>query len=525
MTLALAVTLSTASTQNKNPNAGKKTEKTATKSTLDQLVERATNGDAQAMLLLGKAYYGGLEGAPKDYKTAAKWFLDAAEVDAPEALQYSTEAKGWLGLLYYNGEGVNQDHDRAMKLFLIATRDGYKGLVETFDEMSKGGDVFACKFMQECYDKGVGVKRNTDKAAHYQRLAADAGDQDSYMPVGLYLYNNGKHSEAFGYFEDAAKLGNYRAAYFCGIMLYDGDEGVDQDRKKGMTYLQQAADQGHVGANYKIGEIYLKGNGVKQDKARGAQMIKTAAEKGNNNAMWTLAQCYRQGEGLPQCYDLAAQWMALTASANKATDYSKLIAELKSRNDPFYCYLKGLYEYNIAGNYNAAIDLFKVVQKANVADGIAMQGVVLTNRNYRKRDMKKAAKMLAEASNGSPLACYYLACLMENGDEVKKDEKGAIMMLTKAADGGCAAAQCRLADKYLKGTGGVAMDIDKAAHYYLLAEAQRALTPDAAKQLASLYEKGIAKLPDGEDLGKHIDSLRRTKENNALLNMLVGTKF
>ena len=270
MTLALAVTLSTASTQNKNPNAGKKTEKTATKSTLDQLVERATNGDAQAMLLLGKAYYGGLEGAPKDYKTAAKWFLDAAEVDAPEALQYSTEAKGWLGLLYYNGEGVNQDHDRAMKLFLIATRDGYKGLVETFDDMSKGGDVFACKFMQECYDKGVGVKRNTDKAAHYQRLAADAGDQDSYMPVGLYLYNNGKHSEAFGYFEDAAKLGNYRAAYFCGIMLYDGDEGVDQDRKKGMTYLQQAAEDWRDISQGRRCEA-RQGQGRADDKNRGRE--------------------------------------------------------------------------------------------------------------------------------------------------------------------------------------------------------------------------------------------------------------
>lgn len=94
MTLALAVTLSTASTQNKNPNAGKKTEKTATKSTLDQLVERATNGDAQAMLLLGKAYYGGLEGAPKDYKTAAKWFLDAAEVDAPRRCNTAPRLKG-----------------------------------------------------------------------------------------------------------------------------------------------------------------------------------------------------------------------------------------------------------------------------------------------------------------------------------------------------------------------------------------------------------------------------------------------
>ncbi|MBO4722211.1 MAG: SEL1-like repeat protein [Muribaculaceae bacterium] len=519
--IALAASFTIVSAQRKKSSTNKKTENVAYKSTLDQLRERADNGDAEAMLLIGKAYYGGSDGAEQSFKTAAKWFADAAEANVEP---YSTEAKGWLGLLYYNGEGVKQDHDRAMKLFLIATRDGFEGLVETFDELAKDGDIFACKFMQECYNKGVGVKRNTDKAAEYQRLAADAGDEDSYMPVGLYLYNNDKHAKAFKYFEKAAKLGNARAAYFCGLMLYDGDVGVEQNKAKGLKYLQMAADEGHVAANSRLGEYYLYGNGLDMDKEKGAKMIKVAAEKGNNKAMWVLANCYRLGEGVPKNYALAAQWMALVSSANKADEYKSLIADLKSRNDPFYSYLKGLYEYNITGDYDAAMDLFKTVEKAKVADGITMQGVVLTNKNYKKRDIKKAAKMFEKASNDSPLACYYLSFLMEKGNGVKKDEKGAIEMLTKAADGGCAQAQCRLGDKYIRGTG-VEMDIEEAAKYYLLAEAQHAITPEAARQLARLYENEAPYLPEVEDLNKHIDHLKKTKENNSLINMLAGTKF
>lgn len=521
LTLALAVTFTTASAQKNNSKTNKKSEKVAEKSKLEQLRDRAANGDAEAMLMLGKAYYGGTDGAKQDYKTAAKWFADAAQA---EVEPYSAEAKGWLGLLYYNGEGVTQDLERAKKLFLIATKGSFEGLVETFDEMAQNGDVFACKFMQECYNKGVGVKRNTNKAAEYQQLAADAGDKESYMPTALYLYNNDKHGEAFKYFEKAAKLGNIKAAYFCGLMLYDGDVDVEQDKAKGLKYLLSAAEEGHVAANLKLGESYLYGNGLKMDKEKGAKMIKVAAENGNNKAMWILANCYRLGEGTPKNYALAAQWMALVASGNRADDYKSLIADLKSRNDPFYSYLKGLYEYNITGNYDAAMDLFKTVEKAKVADGVTMQGVVFTNKNYKKRDMKKAAKMFDKASKDSPLACYYLSYLMESGEGVKKDEKGALEMLAKAADGGCAAAQCRLADKYIRGTG-VGMDIEEAAKYYLLAEAQHALTPEAAKQLAKLYENGTAKLPEGEDLQKHIDNLKKTKENNSLIKMLAGTKF
>lgn len=525
LTLALAVTFTTASAQKKNSKTNKKTEKVVEeKSELDKLRDKAAKGDAEAMLNIGKAYYSGTLGAEQDYKKAAKWFADAAEVETDEAEPFSAEAKGWLGLLYYNGEGVKQDTDKAMNLFLRATKHGFNGLVETFDEMAQMGDLFACKFMQECYNKGVGVKRNTDKAAVYQRLAADAGDEDSYFPVAMNLYNADRHSESFKYFEKATKLGNVKAAYFYGLMLFDGDEGVEQDKEKGLRYLQKAADKGHVAANLKLGESYLYGNGVNMDKTKGALMIKIAAEKGNNKAMWILANCYRLGEGTTKNYALAAQWMALVAQGNRADDYAKLIADLKSRKDPFYTYLLGLYEYNVAGNYDTAMSLFKTVENAGIADGTAMQGVVLTSKNYKKRDMKKAAKMFEKASNGSPLACYYLSYLKENGEGVKKDAKGALELLTKAAKEGCAQAQCRLGDRYLKGSG-VGMDIEQAAKFYLLAEAQHALTPESAKQLANLYEKGIVELPEGEDLKKHVDTLRKTKDNNSLLKMLAGTKF
>jgi len=534
MILAVSMAFNASAQKKANRNSSKaKTENTQKFDEANDLAEyikivrtAAEEGDPQAMLLMGQVYYEGVEGiVERDYLLAAKWFQAAAQVEKPEATAYSAEAKAWLGLLYYNGLGVKRDINRAKDLFVRATKGGYDELISLFEEKSKEGDICAIKFMSECYNSGIGVPRNTTKALEYDRMAADAGCEEYYMPVGLYLYNNKRHGEAFEYFKKAALNGNIKAAYFYGLMLYDGDEGVEQDKVEGLKYLQMAANEGHVAANLKLGESYLYGNGLERDKEKGAQMIKVAAEKGNNKAMWILANCYRLGEGLPQNYQLASQWMALVASANKTAEYNQLITDLKAKNDPFYCYLKGLYEYNITGNYDEAMKQFQAVEKAKISEGKTLQGLVLTNKNYKKRDMKKAAKLFEKAAKeNNATACYYLSYMMENGEGVKKDAKAALEMLTKAADGGCAVAQCRLADKYLNANG-VEMNIEKAANYLLLAEKQHGLTPDAAKDLARLYESKLSCMPAVEDLAKHVEGLKKLKENNSIINMLASTKF
>ncbi|MDR2302146.1 MAG: sel1 repeat family protein, partial [Deltaproteobacteria bacterium] len=76
----------------------------------------ADQGDPEAQFYLGVAYYNG-EGVPQDYAKAAKWYRKAADQGIPKA-QLN------LGYLYYNGEGVPQDYAEAVKWYRKAADQG-----------------------------------------------------------------------------------------------------------------------------------------------------------------------------------------------------------------------------------------------------------------------------------------------------------------------------------------------------------------------------------------------------------------
>ena len=65
---------------------------------IDDLRERAEQGNASAQSDLGLAYYKG-EGVPEDYVEALKWLRKAAD-------QGDAMAQANLGRAYYLGEGV-----------------------------------------------------------------------------------------------------------------------------------------------------------------------------------------------------------------------------------------------------------------------------------------------------------------------------------------------------------------------------------------------------------------------------------
>lgn len=486
--------------------------------TLAILTEKAKQGDLDAAYGIGCMYYNGTNGVQQDYKKAARWFSGAA--DKGHALSTTM-----LATCYRKGHGVEQDSTKALKLYMAAAKRGDTTVVKTFTALSDSiGDIFANKLLANCFRQGVGVKRNSAQALHYAELAASAGDIESIIDCGLTYYNGKENrAKALPFFEKGALMGDIRAAYFYGLMLYDGDQ-VAQDKIKGLRFLQQAADGNHVAANTKLGQLYLKGDGVTQDKEKGAAMIKKAAEFGNEKAQWILANCYRTGEGVTQDYDLATHWMALTANGNSHKAYEQLMEELKAKDDPFYSYLKGLYNYYIARDFDAAGKLFKAVEKKKVAEGKTMQAVCLASKHNAKANPEKAVKLFQKAIKESPAACYYLALMTEDGNGTKKDAEKALELLTQAADGGNAYAQCYLGDKYILGNG-VGMDMEKAVHYYLLAEAQKGLTPESAKHLAKLYENNFKGMPQVEDLKKHVEQLRKIKESRNLLNILSTTKF
>ncbi len=83
---------------------------------LTELRQKAEQGDASEQYYLGLAYYSG-DGVPQDHKEAVKWFRLSAE-------QGDAVAQNFLGLTYDLGNGVPQDYKEAVKWYRLAAEQG-----------------------------------------------------------------------------------------------------------------------------------------------------------------------------------------------------------------------------------------------------------------------------------------------------------------------------------------------------------------------------------------------------------------
>ena len=79
----------------------------------------------------------------------------------PLAVEGDARAQSMLGLVYYRGRGVQQDHSEAMKWFRSA---------------ADKGDVAAHFYLGLMFAEGQGVPQDYTEAVKWFRLAADRGD-------------------------------------------------------------------------------------------------------------------------------------------------------------------------------------------------------------------------------------------------------------------------------------------------------------------------------------------------------------
>ena len=187
----------------------------------------------------------------------------------------------------------------------------------------------------------------------------------------------------------------------------------------------------------------------------------------------------------------------------------------------FYDYLAGLKKFYLDKDFEAAIKLFKSVEKLGGAEGITMQATSMAHKDNKKRNTKKAVSLYQKAmEKGSVAAAYYLSSMYETGEGMKTaDKEQALKLLKKAANGGIAYAQDKLGDKYFAGED-VARDYTEAAKLYLQAEAQNRLTSSAAKNLIYCYERGFKVLPDLANAKQRIEVLKKYKPSNSLIDLL-----
>ena len=118
----------------------------------------------------------------------------------------------------------------------------------------------------------------------------------------------------------AAEQGHAGAQYSLGQMYFYGT-GVPQSYGAAVKWYLKAAEQGHAGAQFSLGAFYATGDGVPQNYAESEKWFRRAAEQGNADAQYSLGQVYFYGTGVPQDYVQAHKWFNL-ATARKPDENS-----------------------------------------------------------------------------------------------------------------------------------------------------------------------------------------------------------
>lgn len=157
----------------------------------------------------------------------------------PLAAAGDAEAQFMIGLMYANGQGIQQNFYKAGQLYRQAGKQGHAGAQVNL------GSLF-----ENCYGNGP---CNSEEAANWYRLAADQGDAIAQYNLGV---------------------------------MYGVGVGVAEDEWTAKTLFRKSAEQGYAPAQYNLAVCYERGMGGPVDRVAAFAWYDLAAayghEAGNN---------------------------------------------------------------------------------------------------------------------------------------------------------------------------------------------------------------------------------------------------
>lgn len=397
------------------------------------------------------------------YKKAFEYFAKAAEMDECEANIYSE-----LGMAYYDGRGVEQDHSKAYQFFKTG---------------ADAGDDVSMYHLAQCYHLGCGTECDDVQAAKWYIEAANAGNDDAAYWAGM-VYTAGiggveaNENQSFSWFKKSADAGSSDGAYQLALCYLDGS-GTAIDYNEGQKWLKKAAEDSNAKACYKLGVFYSKymvipdlkqseywfarakelgydatskpepasnvsaqydlNDPVQKyeyakklfltDSAAALRLLEESARQGNYDAIELLFAKYRLGDhGVPQDFAKAAQWL----------EYGASIGSNSCKEHLAIGYL--------AGNYGFPKDIQKTYALCNEIitaepdlhphiEGIV--GHLLTRSDEIERDNARGLQLIRKsAAAGDASAQFDLGCIYANGNLLPNDFGKAEHWFKLSADQG-----------------------------------------------------------------------------------------
>jgi len=337
-----------------------------------------------------------------------------AELHKLEAAASSGDATAQfqLGKRYASGEGVPKDEAKAAGLYRKAAE---KGNLEADVELG----VF--------YSNGKIAFHpvNWERVAAAWQIAAENGDPVTQRRLGE-CYRNGRgvpHDplKAIEWLQKSAEQGNSIAQWSLAKM-YDGSRGVPRDDAKAFKWMEKSALQGYEWALLALAQMYATGTGVSKDPVKAFEWARKAAEKSNPTAQAMLAEMYLKGEGTEK--DMANA----VALSRKATDQGEIGPQLNL--EQIYSSEKAPLETNQLQGFAS---ILKAAEEGSVAAQLGVGYLYLQGKGVQTDGKKGFAWILKSAENGNAQAEALVGDMYESGVFVEKDEVKAAEWRAKAS--------------------------------------------------------------------------------------------
>lgn len=195
-------------------------------------------------------------------------------------------------------------------VFNVGAEIHINNIFEQYKKMAKKGDVKAQNYIGMCYYNGEGVSQDYEKAVEWFSKAAEQEYDVAQFNLG-YCFYKGKgrakdYTKAFYWFSKAANQGFASAQYRLGHSYFYG-EGVTKDQSTAFEWYLKAAEKGDAEAQLNLGDCFYYGEGTRKDLNKAAIWYTLAANQGNASAQWSLGHCYEKGEGVTQDIEKAAE--------------------------------------------------------------------------------------------------------------------------------------------------------------------------------------------------------------------------
>jgi len=254
-----------------------------------------------------------------------------------------------LSVMYAKGIGAPKDHKEARKWFTLASRQNYGGKIDVFsitnnndfqvlENNAKKGSGEAQISLAIMYDFGLIVSQDQQKALKLYKLAAKQGYRAAENVLKMVRQNNPEEVKKIIF---NANKGIAKSQYTLG-MMYSQGQGVPQDKNKALKwyglavqqdapldeimldkfenknipqelkFLTNDAENGIAEAQLKLGMLYAHGQIVPQDDGQARQWLQLAGEKGKFKAQYIIGMMLANGQGITKDYVLAHMWYNLS---------------------------------------------------------------------------------------------------------------------------------------------------------------------------------------------------------------------